>query len=494
MHALNATTGNQIWSSPCGDDPSSPAVANGVIYVGGGNDVFALNAETGIQIWNYTTGGEVESSPAVANDVVYIGSDDHNIYALNATTGTQSWNCTTGGEVSSSPAVANGVIYVGSDDDNVYALNALTGTLVWNHATRGWVCSSPAVAGNIVYVGSNDSNVYALNALTGAQLWNFSSGCWAESSPAVANGVVYIELNGLHALDSSSGACIWIYQGGVSSPAVAGGVVYIVAQSKINACVLAIGSLAAPITSAKPEVLEQGEFSTLSFPEVNSINSGPTPYKYQWFSQAPPNPVWAAAQPFTLISGATLSSYLFVTSNSTTTGTWSFMVQKTDSLGESVNSTIAAVKVYPALTPCYLSASPCTVVLGQSCNLSSSSATTGISPYAYQWFSEAPDSSSYLPISGATEASYTFATQTSTVAGNWSFMLQVTDSMDASVNSSAATVTVNTPSTTPIPTATTNPPPTQLPTTTVLAAGVVVLVAAVVAVFMLLRKRQKLTR
>ena len=65
--------------------------------------------------WNYTTGGDVDSSPAVANGVVYVGSDDHNVYALNATTGAKLWNYTTGGTCDSSPAVANGVVYVGSD-------------------------------------------------------------------------------------------------------------------------------------------------------------------------------------------------------------------------------------------------------------------------------------------------------------------------------------------------------------------------------------------
>src|SRR5665647_2209115 len=52
--------------------------------------------------WNFTTGGEVRSSPAVANGVVYIGSDDHNVYALNAASGAKLWNFTTGGSVVSS--------------------------------------------------------------------------------------------------------------------------------------------------------------------------------------------------------------------------------------------------------------------------------------------------------------------------------------------------------------------------------------------------------
>jgi hypothetical protein len=32
--------------------------------------------------WNYTTGSSVESSPAVANGVVYVGSYDNNVYAI----------------------------------------------------------------------------------------------------------------------------------------------------------------------------------------------------------------------------------------------------------------------------------------------------------------------------------------------------------------------------------------------------------------------------
>ncbi len=53
------------------------------------------------------------SSPAVVNGVVYVGSDDNNTYALNATTGAKLWNYTTGSEVYSSPAVTHGTVYVG---------------------------------------------------------------------------------------------------------------------------------------------------------------------------------------------------------------------------------------------------------------------------------------------------------------------------------------------------------------------------------------------
>jgi outer membrane protein assembly factor BamB len=49
----------------------------------------------------------VESSPAVADGVVYVGSDDTNLYAFDATTGALRWSTATANTVQSSPAVAN---------------------------------------------------------------------------------------------------------------------------------------------------------------------------------------------------------------------------------------------------------------------------------------------------------------------------------------------------------------------------------------------------
>ncbi|TET28854.1 MAG: hypothetical protein E3J73_00245, partial [Candidatus Bathyarchaeum sp.] len=104
----------------------------------------------------------VSSSPAVADGLVYVGSNDDNIYALDASTGTVIWNYTTGDDVASSPAVADGVVFVGSNDKNLYALNASSGTLLWSYTTLEKVVSSPAVANGAVYFGSYDHLVYAI--------------------------------------------------------------------------------------------------------------------------------------------------------------------------------------------------------------------------------------------------------------------------------------------------------------------------------------------
>jgi outer membrane protein assembly factor BamB len=217
VYALNAANGDKIWNYTTGSPPeiqipggappipqngvaTSPAVVDGIVYVGALDyNVYALNAANGDKIWNYTTGYIVDSYPTVVNGVVYVGSLDDNIYALNATKGDQLWNFTTEGPVYSSPAVVSGVVYVGSDDGNVYALNATYGNKIWSYPTEAasmiganWVVSSPAVVDGVVYVGSRDNNVYALNAVNGAKLWSYTTGGMVDSGPAVANGIVYV--------------------------------------------------------------------------------------------------------------------------------------------------------------------------------------------------------------------------------------------------------------------------------------------------------------
>jgi outer membrane protein assembly factor BamB len=44
--------------------------------------VYALDASAGTELWSYATGAPVYSSPAVANGMVYVGSEDGNVYAF----------------------------------------------------------------------------------------------------------------------------------------------------------------------------------------------------------------------------------------------------------------------------------------------------------------------------------------------------------------------------------------------------------------------------
>lgn len=56
-----------------------------MVYAGSDDyNVYALNASTGALLWLYPTGSTIDiSSPAVANGIVYVGSGDGNVYAFS---------------------------------------------------------------------------------------------------------------------------------------------------------------------------------------------------------------------------------------------------------------------------------------------------------------------------------------------------------------------------------------------------------------------------
>ena len=287
--AANVASLTEAWQAP-GIGASSPAVVGGVLY-GGTNKLYAYEAsgascagvpKTCAPLWTMTPGGQLESSPAVADGVVYVGGSDGKLYAVDAagvancggspTTCAPLWTATTGGvigEYPSSPAVVGGVVYIGSDDGKLYAFDAAgvngcggapkTCAPLWTAATGGHVGSSPAVSGGTVFVGSDDGKLYAFDALgtsgcagepvACAPLWTAAVGSKGVfASPAVAGGLAYvISVDGQLAAFDAAGAIgcsgapktcspVWSASTGTglvfSSPAVAGGVVYVGSADK----------------------------------------------------------------------------------------------------------------------------------------------------------------------------------------------------------------------------------------------------------------------
>jgi glucose dehydrogenase len=205
----------RFWSRPIsgGEVSSSPAVVQGMVYVGSGDGkVYALYGASGAVKWTRALGSGTDASPAVAFGVVYISFDSGNesfVAALVAATGAVKWTRPVGLAATSSPAVDNGLVYVGASAGDgvnlqgpgVYGLDAATGAVKWTTQLAGVVYSSPAVANGLVYIGS-DHNVYALDAANGAIVWTgriapagIGDYAFPASSPAVSNGVVYIGSN-----------------------------------------------------------------------------------------------------------------------------------------------------------------------------------------------------------------------------------------------------------------------------------------------------------
>lgn len=214
---------------------------------GGAADPGPEAAEGGRIRWRLETGGRVRSTPAVADGVLYVGSADGAVYAADAATGARLWRHETEGAglrsgdfgydrrtVQSSPAVADGRVFVGARDGHLYALDAATGERLWRSDERiSWVNSSPAVADGLVYAGTSDAQfVQAVDAATGQERWRRESAGIVWTSPSVVGEhVIFAEGAGrIRAFDRRSGEPAWeSWVGGrfFGSPVVSDGVLFV---------------------------------------------------------------------------------------------------------------------------------------------------------------------------------------------------------------------------------------------------------------------------
>ncbi|HZS18972.1 MAG TPA: PQQ-binding-like beta-propeller repeat protein [Candidatus Udaeobacter sp.] len=225
VFAVDATTGQEIWRhiGPLAQIISSPTVENGRVYVVfTDGTIKALDASNGQAIWSIIHPGGANSSPAVADRRLYIPIHNQGLLALDADSGSELWLAPMPGPQWSSPAVENGKVFVGSRDDHkLYAFDAVTGDTLWTATTSDWVQTSPAVNNGVVYIANNSGNVYAYNAGTGGLVWQspVSPGFLFGSSPTIANGVLYIassldasatHFDGkLYALDAATGEVLF---------------------------------------------------------------------------------------------------------------------------------------------------------------------------------------------------------------------------------------------------------------------------------------------
>jgi outer membrane protein assembly factor BamB len=221
IRALNVTTSSLLWTFTR-TVTSSPAVANGVVFFGASDGLYALNETNGVPVWRYQTSAPVNSSPVVVDGRVFFGCDDSVVYALNETNKNVLWSYTADSMVRTSPCVAYDKIFVGSQN-YMYALNETTGVQMWNY-TRS-VQSSPTFGKGRVIFGASDG-LYALNHTTGALMWKFATSAAVQSSPAFGNGRVFFGCNDLkvYALNETNGNELWSVMGEAavtSSPAIA---------------------------------------------------------------------------------------------------------------------------------------------------------------------------------------------------------------------------------------------------------------------------------
>jgi outer membrane protein assembly factor BamB len=228
-----------IWSKPMvgGNGYSSPAVANGRVFVnrGGAGVLYCLYESNGTEIWNQNIGsdGQRSSTPAVADGKVYIVGSQ--LYCFYENNGTELWSKSLSGNGvgTSSPTVFEGKVFVNTQ--TLYCFYAGNGTDIWSQSVGGSPYSStPAVANQKVFV--NAEKLYCFYINNGTEVWNVTGGGFGNS-PTVANGKVFFNPSQLRCLYENNGTEIWNRPAAgdaYSSPAVANGRVYVHTNDRVK--------------------------------------------------------------------------------------------------------------------------------------------------------------------------------------------------------------------------------------------------------------------
>ena len=230
----------------------SKTLGERLVYAGNKKGVSAYDASTGERVW-FHAAGNVYSSPAVLNGVVYVGSSNHYLYALDAATGAldcrflslvssrprrwssirtarASWStsATTASPARTTAATSRAINGVdpnsAADCSQVWQFDDFRGAL-----TGSW--SPPAFAHDangqpLDVFGTSDpgDSVVALNALTGVQQWVYDAPVGHDtdvgagptiSAPGVngfADGAVYVgtKYGVFLALDLTTGVPYWV--------------------------------------------------------------------------------------------------------------------------------------------------------------------------------------------------------------------------------------------------------------------------------------------
>jgi outer membrane protein assembly factor BamB len=136
-YALSTASGKVRWHDAYGG-LSSPAVYRGQVYICGGTHVYAVSAANGRIAWAFSAGDNVASSPAIANGIVYLGSAGPpapgRFLALSAATGALLYSeaakaVDTDAAGFGSPVIANGWVY-DTENEGGLALPPTDGLLV----------------------------------------------------------------------------------------------------------------------------------------------------------------------------------------------------------------------------------------------------------------------------------------------------------------------------------------------------------------------------
>jgi outer membrane protein assembly factor BamB len=180
LWAVDATTGNVLWSSQHGSDDTSPIVTEDAVYLTSSCSLaIKLRRSDGTEVWRSQAdcsggGGEVG---VLYRDRLYTRAFPHFPTGMDWTLNAKTGKRVAANPGGADPAFADGRAFFRRDDGVLEAFDVKTNTSLWTFAGFGrGVATSPHVVDGLVYAAAADGELWALHPATGAVLWSAQLG------------------------------------------------------------------------------------------------------------------------------------------------------------------------------------------------------------------------------------------------------------------------------------------------------------------------------
>ena len=175
---------------------ATPAVVDGMVYVGGGfgsYEFYAFDADTGRPRWAIKVSDDGPTAAVVSDGVVAFNTESCTLFVVDAKSGRMLWSQWLGDPLMSQPAIADGMVfmaYPASRTHQLIALGLKDGKEKWKMPIEGDIISAPVVYEDSVYVTTFDGNVYRFRMNDGKEVWK--KDFKATSAPWLYKDQVYV--------------------------------------------------------------------------------------------------------------------------------------------------------------------------------------------------------------------------------------------------------------------------------------------------------------
>ncbi|MBA4388108.1 MAG: hypothetical protein C0404_09015 [Verrucomicrobia bacterium] len=227
IYRLDATNGAVLWKyNQRGFRAtfSSPSVVSNYVVCGEGlhfcDDarIVCLTADKGELLWEVRTKSHVESSPAIANGKIYIGAGDNGLYCvgLEPKDGKADIKWHLEGkeypDCEASPAVVDGKLYfcLGMSGMAVVCADAETGKPIWRTPAPFPVFGCPTVVKGKVIVGMGNGNmIQSAEEVKVVELQKLRDKKASEEEIKAAEKQLSLIQGEIWCLDAATGAVLW---------------------------------------------------------------------------------------------------------------------------------------------------------------------------------------------------------------------------------------------------------------------------------------------